>query len=236
MKNNLKKFIPLLIILLCILFFYFFHVHRYITFEMLQLHHLDLKQFVRDHYFISIILAIICYMLSIILALPITWLLAIGIGYLFVFPFSTFLVIFSGTAGACIFFLSAKIALSEHVYNISPSFVEKVHHQLETNGTPYLITVRILPLIPFWMINMACAVLNIPFITFLWTTLVGIIPSSILYTYAGDSLNSIFEKHGAFSIKEVFTPHIQIAFGLLIIFLLLPIIIRKMKERHHHDQ
>ncbi|MBI5274748.1 MAG: VTT domain-containing protein [Chlamydiales bacterium] len=231
MKNLLKKYSPLIIIIVGITLFYLFHLHHYFTFDVFKSHHRYLKTFVHNHVFISVIIAIIIYIVSIALSLPIAGVLSLAIGYLFVFPLSTFMVVFSATIGACILFVSTKIALSEHVYKISPKLVDKIHHQLETKGSIYLVAIRLLPIIPFWVINIVCAMLNISFARFLWTTVIGIIPGSILYTYAGDSLNTIFEKKGSFSISEIFTPHIQIAFGMLITFILLSLIIKKTSAK-----
>lgn len=212
--------------------FYALGLQQYFTFDYLKEKHLEMKNLISNNIYSSAVIFLIVYVVAIALSLPIAGILSLFIGFVFPFPFSTMIVVFGATMGACILFYAAKTAFSEFFYEKVKPFLSRIKPEIEENGKLYLITLRLIPLIPFWLLNLAPAFLNIPVWTFAWTTFIGIIPGSLIYTYAGNSLNTIFAKNEEFSIKSVFSTEILIALILIILFSLIPLIYKKWRKKN----
>ena len=94
------------------------------------------------------------------------------------------------------------------------------------SGVPsYLLTLRFIPLFPFWMINLFAGLTNIPLRTYVWTTAVGIFPGSLVYTFMGNQLNTIDSP------ADILSLNIVLAFILLGLFALVPTIVKHAKKR-----
>jgi len=229
---RLSRIIPLAIIILMMAAYYIFDLGQYFTFMQLKEKHHQLKAFVDAHSILAPILFTSLYILTIALSIPIAGILSLGMGYLFPLPFSTLLVVIGATIGATCIFLAAKTALANLLYEKVKPFLSKFDKLLKENGSLYLITLRLIPLIPFWLLNLAPAFLGISLRTFIWTTFVGIIPGSFVFTQAGSGLASVLESDATtFSFGALFTPQVVIAFCLLIAFSLIPIIYKHFKKR-----
>ena len=101
----------------------------------------------------------------------------------------------------------------------------RFNKELQENGYSYLLTLRFIPLFPFWMINLFAGLTNIPLRTYAWTTAVGIFPGSFVYTFMGSRLNDINSP------KDLLSFEILLAFVLLGLFALTPTIIKKVRNR-----
>jgi uncharacterized membrane protein YdjX (TVP38/TMEM64 family) len=95
----------------------------------------------------------------------------------------------------------------------------------------YLIVLRLVPIFPFFIINLVPAFLGVPLPTFVLGTFVGIIPGSFVYTTVGAGLGSIFDAGGTFSLQGVLTPQIVAALVGLAVLALVPVIYRKIMAR-----
>ena len=156
-------------------------------------------------------------------------------GYLFPQPFSTIYVVFSATCGATLIFLAARTALKEILKKKAGPFLQKMEKGFQENAVSYLLFLRFVPLFPFWLVNIAPAFFRVSLITFVWTTLVGIFPGSLVFTLAGGGLEKILENNETFSITTIFNTQIKIALVLLGIIALVPIIWKKFKKNNSKD-
>jgi len=233
MRQALKKLIPVMIIIVLMIIFFSLDLGKYFTFQMLKEKHEYISGLVSDHPFTSALVFISLYIIAIALSLPIAGILSLGMGYLFPLPLSTLYVVVGATIGACLIFLAAKTALKAVLYERVKPFLSKIEKEMKKNGASYLLTLRLIPLIPFWLVNLAPAFLDVPLKTFAWTTFVGIIPGSFVFTQAGAGLSTILENNDHFSFRVLFTPQVQIAFAILIIFSIVPIVIKKVREKNH---
>ena len=85
----------------------------------------------------------------------------------------------------------------------------------QENAANYLLFLRLVPLFPFWLVNLAPAFFGIKLKTFLWTTFIGIIPGSFVYAQAGVGLGAIFDTDKPFSIDTIFNWQMKIKYPLL---------------------
>jgi uncharacterized membrane protein YdjX (TVP38/TMEM64 family) len=92
----------------------------------------------------------------------------------------------------------------------------------------YLIVLRLVPLFPFFVINLVPAFLGVSLGTFVLGTFVGIIPGSFVYTTVGAGLGSVFDTEGTFSLREVLTPQIITALVGLAVLAMVPVVYKKI--------
>ncbi|UCF99175.1 MAG: TVP38/TMEM64 family protein [Spirochaetaceae bacterium] len=224
----MKKYIIRLIVLVLIVagifsLIRFTPVGDYLNLQRLQENKEALKEFVERNYLVAVLVYIALYIVVVALSIPgATWLTLLG-GFFFGVIFATIFINIGATIGATIVFLAARFFLGEMIQNKYGEKLAKFNREVETNGSNYLITLRLIPLFPFWMINLFAGVTKIKPRTFIWTTSLGIIPGSAVYAYAGYAINDIGEGG---------VPK-NIIFALLLLALLsaVPLIVKKVRIR-----
>ncbi len=226
-----KKYIPIFCIVLLMLIAYFFGAGEFLTFEQLKKYRHTITDYVQGHSITAPLVFMAIYILAIALSVPGGSLLSITGGFLFAQPFSTIYVVTAATIGATCIFLAAKTALGKSWKEKVSATLPKIQAGLQENEASYLLFLRLVPLFPFWLVNLAPAFFGVSPITFIWTTFVGIIPGAFVFTQAGVGLGSILDGKGEFSIDSIFTTDIKIALIALAVFALLPIVIKKVRGK-----
>lgn len=168
-------------------------VGDYLNLQMLQENKETLKGFVERNYLASVLVFIAAYIVIVALSVPGAMWVSIAGGFFFGVIFATIYINIGATIGATLVFLAARFFLGEMVQNKYGDRLSKFNEEVETNGGNYLITLRLIPVFPFWMINLFAGVTRIKPRTFIWTTSLGIIPGSAVYAYAGYAINDIGE-------------------------------------------
>ena len=167
------------------------------------------------------------YIAAIALSIPGSTLLSLLCGYLFPQPLSTLYVVVAATCGAILVFLTARTALADSLRKRAGPFLQKMELGFRRNMVSYLFFLRFIPLFPFWLVNIAAAAFGVPLRTFIWTTFVGIIPGSFVFTLVGEGLEKIVNNQGTFSLRSIINPEILVALILLGILSLLPVFLKK---------
>lgn len=211
-------------------FIYFSGLYHYLSFDTLRIYHKSFKTFVDMHPIAVPIIFCLTYIISVALSVPGAVFLTLLGGYLFSQPFSTIYVVLSATCGATLIFLAARTALKEILRKKAGPFLQRMEKGFQENAASYLLFLRFIPLFPFWLVNIAPAFFGVSLITFIWTTLVGIFPGTLVYTLAGGGLEKILENNEQFSINTVFNLQIKIALILLGIIALTPIVLKRFKK------
>jgi uncharacterized membrane protein YdjX (TVP38/TMEM64 family) len=200
-----------------------------VTLENIQHNILHLEQFVASHYHQSVFYYIIAYMTEVILVLPLSALLTLLSGFLFgVLPGALYTNV-GATLGATISFLLVRYWFGHFLQKKYAPQLKAFNQAFEQKGWWYLMMTRFVFVIPFFVINILAGLTKVPLWTFIWTTSLGIIPSTLIYAYTGQQLNSIHSLH------DIFTPKVLGAFGALGLFAALPAIAgkaRRMYERY----
>lgn len=226
----MKRYLPLIIISILMFLAYWTGIYEYFSFESLKEHRTLLKEYVEKHPIAAPIGYTLLYALSTALSIPGGAILSIFGGFLFPQPFSTLFVVIGATIGAAGIFLAAKTALGKSMRKRAGPLLKKMDRGFKEDGASYLLFLRLVPLFPFWLVNLAPAFFNVGLITFLWTTFLGIIPGSFVFTQAGVGLGAILDSGKEFSIDSIFNIQIRIALVALGIFALLPVIIKKFRS------
>ncbi len=225
MKPYQKKILIILFLILVIVAIRLTGVHKYLTFENLQTQKDVLQNYVNGNYLLAVIIFILIYAVSVAFSIPGATILTLTGGLVFGTILGAVYVNVGATAGAIGVFLFARYLLGAKLQEKYAEKLAKFNKEIETNGYSYLLTLRFIPLFPFWMINLFAGLTKIPLRTYAWTTAFGILPGSLVYTYTGNQLNTIN------SVKDIFSWNILFAFVLLGLLALFPTILNHIKKR-----
>jgi uncharacterized membrane protein YdjX (TVP38/TMEM64 family) len=160
----------------------------------------------------------------VISTLPLGGTLTIIGGFLFGGIPGTILATIAGTIGCTLSFLMFRYFFGKKVQEKYGHRLEKFNKNIEHYGTIYILMVQLIGIIPFFVINILASFTKIHLHTFVWTTAIGIIPINFIYAYTGKQLGSIN------SFKEILSPNVLLAFGLLALLCLISVFIKRHKE------
>lgn len=169
------------------------------------------------------------------LSLPVNLVLSLLGGYLFPQPWSTVYVISASTLGACVIFLATRKAFPDLFKKRVNHFIQKMERGFHHHPVNYLFFLRLVPLVPFWVINIVPAFFHIRLWTFTWTTAIGSIPGTLVSTLAGRGIDEVLESGQEVTIFSFFNLPIVSASILVCLIFLLSIWLKKDKKETFHD-
>jgi uncharacterized membrane protein YdjX (TVP38/TMEM64 family) len=218
-----KIWLVAVLVLLGALFFYFV-LGKYLTLASLKSNRAALVEFYESHRLTMVALFITVYIVQTVLALPGAGILTLAAGAIFGTAMGTLYVNIGATIGAVLAFLVARYLFHDVIQNRFGARLAKMNKELETRGLNYLLFLRLVPVFPFFLINLGAGLTKMPLRTFFLGTMVGIIPASFVFCNAGASLALIT------SMSEVASGRVLGSFALLGVFALVPVIYQKIKS------
>ncbi|GFO54896.1 TVP38/TMEM64 family protein [Geomonas sp. Red276] len=211
-----KKVILLVIALLSVGLFFYFDLGRYLTLESLKANREAVTRYNDAHPVLTVAAFAAIYILQTALSLPGAAILSLAAGALFGSFLGTVYAVAAATIGATLAFLVARYLLRDTVLHRFGPRLEGLNRELELRGFNYLLFLRLVPLFPFFLINLAAGLTRIRLGTFAAATLIGIIPGGFVYVNAGAGLAGIH------SLGDVVSPRVLGSFALLGLFALVP--------------
>jgi len=224
MKKYWKKILLLAVMLSLIALIRISGAYEYLTFENFKTYKDNLMGFVEANYIQSVLIYICVYILVAALSVPGATVLTLSGGFLFGL-IGVVYVNLGATAGAILSFLAARYLLGSWIQSRYGDRLSAFNREIDENGYFYLLTLRFIPVFPFFLINIFAGFTRVPLSIFIWTTALGIIPGSFVYVFAGTQLGSIT------SLSDVVSWKILLAFALLGIFALVPVVVKKLRMR-----
>ena len=225
--SKFVRFIPMIMILIMIAVVYFTKLYRFFSIEWIKSEHVFLKTYVDTHPFLSPLIFMAIYIVSVVLIIPDSTLLTLLAGYFFSFPLAVIYTLLSETIGGYLFFL----ALTGVVPTVKKAFLKKMSEKFRLHSASYLLFLRLSHLLPFWLINSFAAYFKIKPWTFIWTTFIGLIPLTFVLVEAGHDLSKIFKSGKPFTLSAIFTPETEITLVLMGLLALLPLAYRAWKKK-----
>ncbi len=204
---------------------------QYVTFEALRENRGVLTNFVADNPLVAPLVFMVIYAAVVAFSLPGGAIMTITGGFLFGTGLGTAWVVLSATLGATILFVIARTSLGDPLRAKAGPWLKKMENGFQENGLSYLLVLRLIPLFPFFVVNLVPAFLGVHLRTYVIGTLVGIVPGSFVYATVGTGLGSIFDQNEAFTATGILTPEIVTALVGLSVLSLLPIAYKKIKAR-----
>ena len=223
---KLQRFIPLIVLLLLMVITYLTGLTKYISLESLKKNHRLLQSLVVAYPFLSVFTYILIDALTTALSIPVGLFLSIFAGVLFPQPYSTAIMAFGGTLGSACLFLIARTAIGNLLKQRAGPFLINMERGFHENAASYMLFLRLVPIFPFWLVNLAPAFFNIPFFTFVWTTFVGVIPIAFILTQAGAGLGKIIDSSAELSLHTIFNADVKLALLALSLFSVIPLFLK----------
>ncbi len=220
--NKTKIAIVILFAILVALFFSF-DLGRFFTLESLKAHRAQLAVFYAAHRVAMVAAFMALYVVQTALSLPGAAILSLAAGAIFGAVMGTVYANIAATIGATLAFLVTRYLLHDTVMRKFGDRLEKLNRELETRGLNYLLFLRLVPIFPFFLINLAAGLTRLPLRTFVIGTMLGIIPGGFVYCNAGASLATVT------TLGEIATPRVLGSFALLGLFALVPVIYGKIR-------
>ncbi len=222
-----RRFLPLILLALGLIAFFAFGLHDYLSFDKLHQHRETLVEFVAAHGVLAVILYLLCYATVIAFSLPGGAIMTIAGGFLFGTLAGTVYTVLAATVGASVLFLAARTALGDLLRAKAGPAVRKMEAGFRENALSYLLALRLIPVFPFWLVNLVPALLGVPFRVYLIGTFFGIIPGCFVYSSVGNGLGTVFAAGGRPDINLIFTPEIFIPIIGLALLALIPVAYKK---------
>jgi len=198
---------------------------RYLSLETIKANRDALLAFADRHFVAALALAFVVYAGAIALSLPGGLVLSLTVGFVFGRWVGTALVVVAATVGATLVFLAARYLFADAARRRLGALGARINAGFTENAFSYLLFLRLVPLFPFFLVNLAPAFTGIPVRTYVLATLIGIVPGTFVYVNLGQALGRIDSLQGLVSGDTL------LAFGLLGLFALLPVAWKKWKAR-----
>ncbi|MSP90028.1 MAG: TVP38/TMEM64 family protein [Alphaproteobacteria bacterium] len=211
--------------------FFGFGLHRQLNFDALRDNRVWLLDLVAHWGLFAALGYIAFYAAVVAFSLPIGLLMTITGGFLFGPVKGTLIVVAGATLGAIALFLIARTALGDVLRARAGPFVAKLEAGFKDNALSYMFVLRLVPLFPFWLVNIVPALIGVKLRVYAIGTFFGIIPGTVVYVLVGNGLGAVFDAGGEPDLKTIFKPEIIGPILGLAVLALVPVIYKKIKSR-----
>lgn len=196
-KIWLKRLWPLLLLIAAMCFVLAMGWQRYLSIEALAENRQALRGYMSANMLLSLVAFIGIYAAVVALSLPGGAVLTLAGGFLFGWFLGGIASILAATIGAAIVFLIARSALGDVLAARAGPWLSRFREGFQQDAFSYLLFLRLVPIFPFWLVNLAPGLLGVGFGTYVATTFLGIIPGTFAYSLAGKGLDSVIEAQQA---------------------------------------
>ncbi len=231
MRFPVKRMVPLVALAAAAAAVFGLGLDDFLTFEALRENRHLLMGFVESHAILAIALYLLIYAASTAASLPGGAILSVTGGFLFGPWLGAAYVVVAATVGATAVFLVARSTIGDFLRAKAEPALRKMERGFQKNALSYLLVLRLIPLFPFWLVNLVPALLGVPLRTYVIGTFLGIIPGVLVFTLAGAGLGSVFDTTERFSIASVLTPEVITALAGLSVLSLTPVVYKKLRAR-----
>ncbi|MFO0774269.1 MAG: TVP38/TMEM64 family protein [Nitrospiraceae bacterium] len=204
--------------------FYYFDLGAWLTLANVKAHRDDLLRAAEQHLVATAIAYVGVYATVTGFSLPGAAILTLAGGFMFGALLGAALANIGATIGATGAFALSRYVLRDWVERTFGDRVASLQAGFSRDAFTYLLTLRLVPLFPFFLVNLVAGLTRIPLMTYVVATSLGIIPGGLVYAFAGRQLGSID------SLADVASPGVLFAFSLLGLLALVPVAYRKWTE------
>ncbi len=226
-----KRVVPVLAIAAGFAAFFIFDLGQYLTLDALRDNREWLQQQVSANFVVAALTFIAIYAAAVAFSFPGATLMSLAGGLLFGAVFGTGIVVLSATIGATILFLVAKTALGDGLKKRAGPWVAKLQDGFKENELSYMLVLRLVPLFPFFVVNLVPALLGVSTRNFILATFFGIMPGTAVYVTVGAGLGAIFDSGNEPSLTGILSPELIAGLIGLAALSLVPVIYKKLQQK-----
>ena len=244
-RSILRRLLPVAILAVLAGFLLLSDWHSQLSLETLVRERMAIDAFVAEHRLAALAIYMLVYVVVVALSVPgAVWLTLAG-GILFGALVGTIATVIGATIGATIIFKVAQSAIGEGLLRRAGPRAAKVAEGIRADAFHYLLFLRLVPAFPFFLVNLAAALVAMPLSTFVAATLIGIIPATFAFSLAGAGLDSVIAAQAAsyqaclaagrtdcriiIDPAQVLTPQLLAALVALGVIALVPVVVRRWR-------
>ena len=219
--DRLKRFIPLALLLAAVIAVFASGVTRYLNLEALQANEAALRDFIDANLVLALLTFVGIYALATALSVPGAVILTLAGGYLFGTWIGGAATVVGATIGAILVFYAVRTSLGEALREraeASGGTLKKVIDGVRQGAFGYILTLRLIPLAPFWLVNVAAALAHAPLRAYALATFLGIMPGTFIYSGIGAGIGALVARGETPDLGVIFEPRVLlplVALGLL---------------------
>ena len=210
-------------------------LHQLISWETVARHYAEISHFIEQNCAASYFGFVLFYTAVVAFSLPIASLLTLAAGALLGWP-SIGLIVVAATAGACLLFIAARGLFRDVLRARAGPFFAKLEAGFAKNAFSYLLFLRLMPVAPFWAVNILPAFSGMRLAQFIGATAIGIIPGTSVYVAVGRSFDHLLAQGETPNLAVLNTPHIWLPLSGLALLALLPTLYRQIKPTSKRGQ
>ncbi|MGG5890352.1 TVP38/TMEM64 family protein [Falsiroseomonas sp. HC035] len=180
----------------------------HLSLDTLAAHRETLVGLVARHALLTGLAYVLVYVAAVAFSLPGAVFLTLAGGFLFGAALGTALTVIGATLGATLVFLFARAIFGADALDRLGATAQKLAEGIRRNAASYLLVLRLVPLFPFWLVNLVPAFVGVRLPVYVLTTLFGILPGTAVFSLAGAGLGDVLTVGGAFEVRSVLTPQI----------------------------
>ncbi|MEL6410375.1 MAG: TVP38/TMEM64 family protein [Pseudomonadota bacterium] len=232
-KSSLMRHLPLAAIVIAAIIGYF-TLSDYLSFDALAQNRESLLAFRDSNFALMALIFVAIYIVVVAFSLPGAAVLSLSGGFLFGLVMGTSLNVLGAATGAVLIFLAARLGLGQALsakIDGSEGSMKKFTDGLREHEISVLLLMRLVPAVPFFVANLLPALVGVKLFNFAWTTVVGIIPGAIVFTWIGVGLGEVFDRGESPDLSLFWEPHIIGPIVGLCVLAALPILIKTIRGK-----
>ncbi len=230
-RSSIWRVLPGAVLLGGTVAFFAFGFHHYLSFEELSDHRHALMDWRAGHETLAILGFIGIYLALAAFSIPgAAWMTVAG-GFLFGIVWGTVYSVIAATLGSVCVFLAARLLAGDWLRRRAGKEMGKMEAEFRRDALSYLLVLRLVPIFPFWLVNLVPALLGIRLSTFLIGTVLGIVPGSVVYASVGNGLGAIIAAGEAPDLGILFHPQVLGPLLGLALLALLPVAYRRLRRQ-----
>lgn len=227
----IRRILPVAVLLAGFTAFFALDLDRFVSIEMLKENRETLRLFVSENGILAVLAFAAIYAIVTAFSLPGGAIMTITGGFLFGALGGGLVVVVGATIGATALFLIARTALGDVLQAKAGPFVVKMEDGFRKNALSYLLVLRLIPLFPFWLVNLVPALIGVSTGTYVIGTFIGIIPGTFVYASVGNGLGALIDAGQDPDLGIIFRPEILGPLVGLAVLALLPVIYKRIQEK-----
>lgn len=194
-----------------------------------------LKGWVGHNYGLAVAAYLGLYFAAATLSVPgAVWLTILG-GFLFGTVEATAYTAVAATAGATVVFLAARFIMGDSLKRRTGPFLGRLEAGFRRHAFNYLIVLRMLPLFPFWVVNLVPAFAGMRLRTYVLGTFVGVVPGSIAFAGLGAGLAQVIDSEATLDAGLIWRPEILVPLAAMAVLALAPVVYARIRQRKDAD-
>jgi len=226
-----KRMMPFIILAIVLALFFGFDLAQFISFDALSEHRVSLLNWVDQQAILAPLAYVLLYVVVVAFSLPGGLVMTVSGGFLFGAIAGGMYAVIGASLGATALFLIAKTSVGDYLLSKAGDVVQKMQKGFAEDALSYMFVLRLVPLFPFFIVNLVPAFLGVRLRTYVVATFFGIMPATFVYALAGSGLGSVLDQGQGVTLTGVLTSEMLAALLGLALLAMIPVVYKRLVNR-----